>query len=344
MRSLNTDELLKTLDLIVNTPILVVGDMILDRYVWGKVDRISPEAPVPVVEVETTEDRLGGAGNVVRNLARIGAKVSACGLIGDDDEGQTMLSLLADIGADKEGVLIDRSRPTILKTRVIAQKQQMVRIDREKIAKEATAISEGLAGIVDAHVDANKAVILSDYGKGAISMPVLRRIEEAWRQKRLGMGVRPLFVDPHPHNYNNYIRMSVAKPNRKEAEIASGIKIRSVADAVKAADVLMARWNSEMMVITLGEDGMLVKRCDDVDGLHLETTALEVFDVSGAGDTVTAILSAALAVGATPIIAGELSNIAAGVVVSEVGTFAIDSEQLKKEILRISDEGLGKKK
>jgi D-beta-D-heptose 7-phosphate kinase/D-beta-D-heptose 1-phosphate adenosyltransferase len=148
MRSLNTDELLKTLDLIVNTPILVVGDMILDRYVWGKVDRISPEAPVPVVEVETTEDRLGGAGNVVRNLARIGAKVSACGLIGDDDEGQTMLSLLADIGADKEGVLIDRSRPTILKTRVIAQKQQMVRIDREKITKEATAISEGLAGIV----------------------------------------------------------------------------------------------------------------------------------------------------------------------------------------------------
>jgi D-beta-D-heptose 7-phosphate kinase/D-beta-D-heptose 1-phosphate adenosyltransferase len=106
----------------------------------------------------------------------------------------------------------------------------------------------------------------------------------------------------------------------------------------------MARWNSEMMVITLGEDGMLVKRCDDVDGLHLETTALEVFDVSGAGDTVTAIFSAALAVGATPIIAGELSNIAAGVVVSEVGTFAIDSEQLKKEILRISDEGLGKKK
>jgi len=335
MSTVTSTELLHTLDAIVGTPILVVGDMILDRYVWGTVDRISPEAPVPVVEVISTEDRLGGAGNVVRNLARIGVKVATCGLIGDDDEGQMMLQLLGDIGAEKDGVLVDRSRPTTLKTRVIAQKQQMVRIDREKTGAESSALSEGLAGIIEAHIDANKAVILSDYGKGAISQAVLKKLDEAWGAKRLGLGIRPLVVDPHPYNYNNYLRLSVAKPNRKEAEIASGVRIRSVSDAFKAADILMAKWNAEMMVITLGEDGMIVKRSGETVGLHMETTALEVFDVSGAGDTVTALFSAALAAGASPAIAGALANIAAGIVVSEVGTFAIDGERLRHEILRI---------
>jgi D-beta-D-heptose 7-phosphate kinase/D-beta-D-heptose 1-phosphate adenosyltransferase len=332
----NSDELLGTLDRIASIPVLVVGDMMLDRYIWGRVDRISPEAPVPVVEVVRSEDRLGGAGNVVRNLCRIGAKVSVCGLIGDDDEGQQLLSLLAEIGAEKDGVLVDRSRPTTLKTRVIAQNQQMVRIDREKTSGESAALSEGVAGVLDAHIDANRAVIVSDYGKGAISEAVLRRLDEAWKLGRLGLASRPLFVDPHPRNYSAYRRMSVAKPNRKEAEIASGVSIKSVADAFHAADVLMKRWNAELMVITLGEDGMIVQQAGMADGIHLETTAVEVFDVSGAGDTVTALFSAALAVGATPAVAGTLANIAAGIVVSEVGTVAIDCERLRAEISRLS--------
>ena len=163
---------------------------------------------------------------------------------------------------------------------------------------------------------------------------MLATLHRAYEQHRLGLSVRPLFVDPHPRNYDNYRRMSVAKPNRKEAEIASGRSISSVEDAFKAADILMERWNSEMMVITLGEDGMIVQQAGGQAGVHLETMAQEVFDVSGAGDTVTAVFCAALATGASPVIAGVLANIAAGIVVSEVGTVAIDIERLRNEVSR----------
>jgi D-beta-D-heptose 7-phosphate kinase/D-beta-D-heptose 1-phosphate adenosyltransferase len=336
MKTVATQELLDTLDRIAGTPILVVGDLILDRYVWGRVERISPEAPVPVVEVIKTEDRLGGAGNVVRNLCRIGAKASTCGLIGDDDEGQQLLILLDEIGADKDGVIADRSRPTTLKTRIIAQSQQVVRIDREKKIGESRALGEALAAVVDANIDPHRAVIVSDYGKGAVGESLLRRLEEAYGQGRLGLASRPLFVDPHPKNYENYHRLSVAKPNRKEAEIASGRSISSVDDAFAAAKVLAERWNSELIVISLGEDGMVVHRAGEEKGLHLETEAQEVFDVSGAGDTVTALFTAALAVGAPVATAGVLANIAAGIVVSEIGTVAVDIARLRDGVSRWS--------
>ena len=330
----NKKDLLATLDRIVSTPILVVGDLILDRYIWGKVERISPEAPVPVVEVQRTEDRLGGAGNVVRNLATIGAKPTVCGIVGSDEDAQAMLRLFAEIGADVRGVIVDDSRPTVLKTRVIAHTQQIVRIDRERCNGESPQVNERISAAIESSIDEAKAVILSDYGKGTVSSHVLATLHRAYEQHRLGLSVRPLFVDPHPRNYDNYRRMSVAKPNRKEAEIASGRSISSVEDAFKAADILMERWNSEMMVITLGEDGMIVQQAGGQAGVHLETMAQEVFDVSGAGDTVTAVFCAALATGASPVIAGVLANIAAGIVVSEVGTVAIDIERLRNEVSR----------
>ena len=330
----NKKDLLATLDRIVSTPILVVGDLILDRYIWGKVERISPEAPVPVVEVQRTEDRLGGAGNVVRNLATIGAKPTVCGTVGGDEDAQAMLRLFAEIGADVRGVIVDDSRPTVLKTRVIAHTQQIVRIDRERCNGESPQVNERISAAIESSIDGAKAVILSDYGKGTVSSHVLATLHRAYEQHRLGLSVRPLFVDPHPRNYDNYRRMSVAKPNRKEAEIASGRSISSVEDAFKAADILMKRWNAEMMVITLGEDGMIVQQAGGQAGVHLETMAQEVFDVSGAGDTVTAVFCAALATGASPVIAGVLANIAAGIVVSEVGTVAIDIERLRNEVSR----------
>ena len=330
----NKKDLLATLDRIVSTPILVVGDLILDRYIWGKVERISPEAPVPVVEVQRTEDRLGGAGNVVRNLATIGAKPTVCGIVGSDEDAQAMLRLFAEIGADVRGVIVDDSRPTVLKTRVIAHTQQIVRIDRERCNGESPQVNERISAAIESSIDEAKAVILSDYGKGTVSSHVLATLHRAYEQHRLGLSVRPLFVDPHPRNYDNYRRMSVAKPNRKEAEIASGRSISSVEDAFKAADILMERWNSEMMVITLGEDGMIVQQAGGQAGVHLETMAQEVFDVSGAGDTVTAVFCAALATGASPVIAGVLANIAAGIVVSEVGTVAIDIDRLRNEVSR----------
>ncbi len=332
MVAITKEQLLATLDMIAGTPILVVGDLILDRYIWGKVDRISPEAPVPVVEVVKTEGRLGGAGNVVRNLATIGAKPTVCGLIGDDEDGRDLMGLFREIGANVDGIVVDTTRPTTVKTRVIAATQQIVRIDRERKISDSPEASSKMVDAIHRAIDGTRAVILSDYGKGAVCGAVLDALQRASADHRLELAARPLFVDPHPRNYNNYRSMSVAKPNRKEAEIASGHSINSVEDAFAAADLLMRKWNSEMMVITLGEDGMVVKQDGEPRGVHLETMAQEVFDVSGAGDTVTALFCSALAVGASPTTAGVLANIAAGIVVSEVGTVAVDLDRLRAQV------------
>lgn len=328
----NRKELLEILDRIAGTPILVVGDMLLDRYTWGKVDRISPEAPVPIVDVVRMEDRLGGAGNVVRNLATIGAKPIACGIIGNDSEGREMLELFQRDGADASEVYVEPSKPTALKTRVIGQKQQIVRIDREDKTNCSSEVSQKLVDGLTARLADAKAVILSDYGKGTVTAHMLNSLGDLCSRGMLGLSSRPLFVDPHPRNYELYKVMSVAKPNRKEAEAASGRKIESVEDAFEVAEILLKKWGSEIMVITLGEWGMVVRRSGSSDGLHLETTAQEVFDVSGAGDTVTAVYTAALAVGAGPINAGVLSNMAAGIVVSEIGTAAIKLDKLREHV------------
>ena len=330
----NKQELLDIIDRISGTPIQVIGDFVLDSYTWGKVERISPEAPVPVVEVVRMEDRLGGAGNVVRNLATIGAKPAACGVIGDDREGRSVLELLKEIGADASGIITDSSRPTVLKTRVIAHTQQIVRIDRERRAELNERMTEQLVDAVASGLPTAKAVILSDYGKGVVTEPLLRSLDSAYKRGDLGLSSRPLFVDPHPRNYSLYKVMSVAKPNRKEAEAASGQKIESVEDAFRVAELLLEKWNSEIMVITLGEGGMVVRKKGSLEGLHLETAAQEVYDVSGAGDTVTAVYTAALAVGAGPVNAGVLANIAAGIVVSEIGTAAIKLDKLKESVSR----------
>ncbi len=325
-------ELLETLDKMAGVALLVVGDILLDRYTWGKVERISPEAPVPVVQVVRMEDRLGGAGNVVRNLVNIGIKVSIAGLIGDDADGRIAMELFKEAGADASGVVVDPSRPTVLKSRVIAATQQVVRVDREVLDVAQPEISKKLTRLVDERIESAEAVILSDYGKSAVSVDVLQALTAAYEQGRLGLNSRPLFVDPHPRNYDRYRGMSVAKPNRKEAEAASGRSIKGIEDAFDAAGILLKKWGAEIMVITLGEGGMVVRRADSSDGLHLETMAREVFDVSGAGDTVTAIFTAALAVGGGPINAGILANIAAGIVVSEVGTAAIKLDKLREQV------------
>jgi rfaE bifunctional protein kinase chain/domain len=332
MRPCTKDDLTAALDRIAGTPILVVGDLILDRYIWGKVERISPEAPVPIVEVVKSDDRAGGAGNVVANLLAIGAKPTVCGLVGDDEDGARLVQLFKDAGADCSGVVVDKGYPTVLKTRVIAHTQQIVRIDREDRSAASIDLLKRMTSSLEARLDGSRAVVMSDYGKGTVSVEVLNALHAATAENRLGLASRPLFVDPHPRNYNAYRSMSVAKPNRKEAEIASGVSISSVSDAFKAARILMQKWCSEMMVITLGEDGMIVQPGDGTPGIHLETTAQEVFDVSGAGDTVTAVFCSALATGSSPAVAGVLANIAAGIVVSEIGTVPVDCKRLRHHI------------
>ena len=327
-------ELLETLEKIPGCSILVVGDLMLDRYIWGKVDRISPEAPVPVVEVKSIEDRLGGAGNVVRNLCNLGVKVTVCGYVGDDDEGATVLKLLRESNVDKDGVIIDREHPTSLKTRVVAHPQQIVRIDREDKSPRSAPLQSAFASLIESHFTDNNVsgVIVSDYAKGAISPIIMNKFSENAQKGILGRKAIPLVIDPHPSNYNLYKNITIAKPNRKEAEAASGMKITDHVSALEAAQIIMEKWNSELMMITLGEGGMVIAEKGVSGGVCLDTFAQEVFDVSGAGDTVTSVFTAALAVGASVAVAGQLSNVAAGYVVSEVGTVAIDLARLKSEV------------
>jgi D-beta-D-heptose 7-phosphate kinase/D-beta-D-heptose 1-phosphate adenosyltransferase len=332
MKLANKNDLLAIIDRMEGTRVFVLGDLLLDRYTWGKVERISPEAPVPVVQVVRMEDRLGGAGNTVRNLVNLGVQVSVAGVVGDDSDGRIMLDLFDEIGADYSGVVVDASRPTILKSRVIAATQQVVRVDREVLDPLSPEISRRLAGFIQDRIAPAQSVVVSDYGKSAVSAEVLDVLHREHAKGVLGLKSRPLFVDPHPRNFGAYRYMSVAKPNRKEAESASGRSIKGIEGAFEAAGVLIERWGAEIMVITLGEGGMIVRRAESADGLHLETAALQVFDVSGAGDTVTAVYTAALNAGADPVNAGVLANIAAGIVVSEVGTAAIKLDKLREHV------------
>ncbi len=329
----SSKELLTTLDGIADLPVFVIGDLILDQYIWGKVDRISPEAPVPVVHVRRTEDRLGGAGNAVRNLRSLGARVELCGILGDDDEGRRLINLFLESGIGHDSVFVDSAQPTSLKTRVIAHSQQVVRIDREDLDQWPLATSQLFLDTVRERALKAKVVVVSDYGKGTITESCLKLLAD---MRESGELTAPVVVDPHPANYDHYSNITVAKPNRHEAEKASGLDIRDKASAIKAAQVLLERWSADMMLITLGEDGLVIVPKGASEGVHLETMAQEVYDVSGAGDTVTALFSAALGVGASPEIAGHLANIGAGIVVSEVGTVSIDIDKLRDKISELS--------
>lgn len=330
MAKVSKKELLEGLERIAGLPIVVIGDLILDRYIWGRVERISPEAPVPVVEVKRTEDRLGGAGNVVRNLCNLGAKVSVCGIRGDDLEGQTVLALLQECGVKNDGVFLESGRPTSAKTRVIAHPQQIVRIDREDKGVLPSSRNSSFADLVEQRIPGHKAVVISDYAKGVVSPELMSRFAAMHQKGIFGRSKIPLVVDPHPDHFALYRSVTVAKPNRREAEAASGIKIVNQETAMEAAQVLRNKWNAELMMITLGEGGLVI--ADGGTSIRLNTVARQVFDVSGAGDTVTAVFTAALASGSSLEVAGNLSNIAAGIVVSEVGTVAVDLKKLKEEI------------
>lgn len=324
------NELLATLERIKSQPILVVGDIMLDRYIWGQVERISPEAPVPVVEVKREEVRLGGAGNVVRNLSNLGVKVSLCGFIGEDDAGKQIIKLLSQEKVDIQGLITDKNRTTTVKTRVLAGRyqQQVLRIDREKTTIPESNIRDKFVDIIKSQLKDHSAVIISDYGKGAIFSELFTTFQSI-DTKNADIST-PIVLDPHPRNYDIYKNITVVKPNRKEAEKAAGIAIEDQDSALKAAKLLKDKWNPEMVLITLGGDGLVISTRKEQ--IIRDTHARSVFDVSGAGDTVTSVFTAALSVGATPTVAGDLANMAAGIVVGEIGTAAITYTKLKDSI------------
>lgn len=327
-------QLLSVINRFAETPILVVGDLIVDHYIWGSVSRISPEAPVVVVEVTQENFRPGGAGNVVSNLSALGAIPSVFGVVGDDEQGRSLLKTISDRGACTKGIVVDASRPTTVKTRVIAHAQQVVRVDRESQAVLDDKLMKMLCEAFASRLPNTKGVLISDYGKGVIGKPVFEIIKSQFDSGILGYQKIPVVVDPKSPNYPIYSAATVIKPNRVEAEEASGMKISNRDDAVKAGEMLLKRWGCEMVLITLGHHGMvLVSRVTpNTPSVLINTVAREVYDVSGAGDTVSAVLGLALAVNATPEEAAVLSNIAAGIVVGEIGTVAVTKQQLQAAV------------
>ena len=332
---MNTFELESTLETLGRPRVLIVGDLILDRYVTGDVSRISPEAPIPILTVKNSEERLGGAGNVAANVVAMGAEVDVVGLVGDDGWGRAMRQLFEKEGIDTTACVVDASRPTILKTRMMSGQHQMLRVDQEDARTAGGPALDALLRVLPDRVKRAQAVVLSDYGKGVLAPAVIRcAILEARKH-----GI-PVLVDPKGDDYKRYAGATLVTPNRKEAEQALGRKLARIEDMPKAAKDLMAVAELDAAVITLGADGIYHETKAGVSG-HVPARARQVFDVTGAGDTVIAQMGFYLACGLPLGTAVELANHAAGIVVARLGTHAVTRSELLAE-LRERNQHVGK--
>jgi rfaE bifunctional protein kinase chain/domain len=309
-----------------STSILVIGDIMLDRFIWGKVSRISPEAPVPVVEVERESTMLGGAANVVNNLVSLGSKVLVCGVVGNDRPGEEVISKLEDMGVDIGGIAIENSRPTSVKTRIVAHAQQVVRYDREKRIPLKPSTSKHILGFIHGKREHLSAMILSDYGKGVISRKLMHGIEQEISGYPL-----PVTVDPNVKNFPLYRDVTAITPNNTQAEQITGMEIKDEDDLAKAGKRLMNHDRCKALLITRGEEGMTLFE-EDGGITQIKSIAKKVYDVTGAGDTVIAAFTLGIASGLDMKSAAFLSNLAGGIVVGEVGTSAVKIEFLKSAV------------
>lgn len=307
---------------------LVIGDLMLDEYLWGRAERISPEAPVPVVDVLSEDFRLGGAGNVVNNLIVLGCQVSVCSVIGDDDNGGLLRQTFADKGVSTDAVFKDPERRTGKKTRVIAAHQQIVRIDRESKESISASLETRIINFLEEKGADFQVFVVSDYLKGILTSRVLQAIIETGR--RIGI---PVVVDPKGDNYEKYRGATIITPNRREAEQASQIRIIDEAGLSASAAELLATLELSAVLITRSEAGMSLFR-NNGESQHIPTVAREVYDVTGAGDTVLAVLSLGLAAGMDVGDAARLANIAAGIVVGKLGTSTVSPAEIMDEVGR----------
>ncbi len=333
---MNRQQIEQLLASIAGTRILVVGDLILDEYIWGKTSRISPEAPVQVVEVVRDELRLGGAGNVVNNLLSLGCKVSVASVVGIDDDGQKIIGLLRQQGVSVDGIHQAEGRKTSRKSRVLASQQQMLRIDRET-TDEITEMQQGLLfDYVKQNLPNAGVVLISDYLKGVLAPALLQQVIALCRH----VGV-PVVIDPKGSDYSRYRGATLLTPNRREAEVATGIEISDETSLLIAGAMLLDVQQLEALVLTRSEEGMsLFAAGGSVE--HLPTEAREVFDVSGAGDTVVAVIGAALAVNSGLSVAAKLANLAAGIVVGKLGTSTVTAAEIIADHARRNRQSDGK--
>ncbi len=305
-----------------NKKIAVIGDMMLDCYFWGDVKRISPEAPVPVVEVENEFYRFGGAANVALNIQKLGGIPYPVGIIGYDNYGTIFTSLIKETDITDEGIFVDESRPTTTKTRVIAGSQHVVRIDKESKQYLNKAVQNKIYNYLQNNIENLDGIILEDYNKGVLSHSLIEKIV-----KLAAVNNVLITVDPKFNNFFAYKNVTVFKPNRKEAEDVLGIKIRTSDDISTAGTKLLEKLNSKYVLLTLGEEGIAVFEKNKPEK-RMPTKAREVADVSGAGDTVIATITMALAANANILEASYLGNYAGGLVCEEVGIVPIELDKL----------------
>ncbi len=307
--------------------IAVIGDMMLDCYFWGDVKRISPEAPVPVVEVESEFYRFGGAANVALNILKLGGSPYPVGVIGYDNYGTIFSSLINETDIYDKGIFIDESRPTTAKTRVIADNQHVVRIDKESKLYLNREMQNKLLKFIEANIREFDGIILQDYNKGVLTPSLIEKIIAlANKHKKL------ITVDPKFNNFFLYKNVTVIKPNRKEAEDVLGFKIKTDDDVSTAGRKLLSKLNAKNVLLTLGEGGIAVFQ-NNKEERRMPTKARKVADVSGAGDTVISTLTMALAAGANIFEASYLANYAGGLVCEEVGIVPIEINKLFETVL-----------
>ena len=308
--------------------IAVIGDMMLDCYYWGEVKRISPEAPVPILEVDNELYRFGGASNVALNIIKLGGIPFPIGVIGDDYDGKIFSNLIKESNINPSGLITDNSRPTTAKTRIIAHNQHVVRIDKESKAYLSPEIENVLLKTFENHVDEFDGVILQDYNKGVLTPNLIEKIITLANKKK-----KLITVDPKFHNFFMYKDVTVFKPNRKEAGDVLGLKIGTDDELKIAGTTILEKLNAKYVLLTLSEEGIAVFEKDKPEK-RMPTKARNVADVSGAGDTVIATLTMALAAKANILEACYLANYAGGIVCGEVGIVPIEQEKLFETIMK----------
>ncbi|HKA20031.1 MAG TPA: D-glycero-beta-D-manno-heptose-7-phosphate kinase [Blastocatellia bacterium] len=325
-KSLSIDRARSITDAFASKHIVVLGDVMLDEFIWGRVRRISPEAPVPVVEVDRQTLALGGAGNVVSNLVALGATATPIGVVGQDADANRLRSAFAELNATDRSLIADPARPTTIKTRIIAHNQQVVRADRESRSAIPSSIEAAVAEAFCDEITRADAAVVSDYGKGLLTRTLLSRVLAKASEQGL-----IVCLDPKMRNFDYYQPVTVITPNHQEAAEAAGVSIDDEKGLVEAGRRILDSINTRAVLITRGEEGMTLFTGTDKEGAsvtHIPTVAREVYDVTGAGDTVIATLVLALASGASLEEAAVLANHGAGVVVAKVGTASVTRDEL----------------
>jgi D-beta-D-heptose 7-phosphate kinase/D-beta-D-heptose 1-phosphate adenosyltransferase len=302
--------------------VLVVGDLMLDHYIWGKVSRISPEAPVPVVHVDSESWQLGGASNVYNNIVALGGRTELCGVAGADDAGRRLLDALGTRREGRAGIIVDGGRPTTTKTRVVAHSQQVVRFDVERRTEITSAIQRRILRHIESRLGGISCLVVSDYAKGVVTSTLMAELVRLTTGRRI-----PLVVDPKVEHFSYYKGVTVVTPNHLEAAQAAGVHGDDDRAVAEAGETIRQRLGCRSVLVTRGERGMSLFESDGTS-LHIPTTARQVYDVTGAGDTVVATLALALATGASFKDAAVLANHAAGIVVGMVGTATVAAQQL----------------